>query len=50
MARPVTDNGASDRVRTAESVVQRIERLIIDHQFATGEAIGCRLSASLPQS
>jgi DNA-binding FadR family transcriptional regulator len=39
MAHPVAHNGASDRVRTTESVVQRIERLIIDHQFATGDRL-----------
>lgn len=39
MARPLTRTGASDHLRITESVVQRIERLIIDQQFATGDRL-----------
>jgi GntR family transcriptional repressor for pyruvate dehydrogenase complex len=39
MARPIPHNGASEHVRTTESVVQRIERLIIDQKFATGDRL-----------
>jgi DNA-binding FadR family transcriptional regulator len=37
MAQPVIHSG--DRVRTTDSVVQRIERLIIEHQFSTGDRL-----------
>ena len=39
MAQSVVHNGSTERVRTTESVVQRIERLIIAHQLATGDRL-----------
>ncbi len=39
MAQSVTHDDNSDHVRTTQSVAQRIERLIVDHQFGPGDRL-----------